>query len=176
MNEIGSLNGLDVALLTIVGLSAVIGLFRGLVREVLSLVAWVLAFVLAILFSAAGAEYVPAGWGSEGVRLMLAFAAIFLATLILSGIVQAVVARVISGTGLSGMDRLLGLLFGAGRGLLICVVLLMGLREVAGDQPWWLESALRDEFLGFEDEVRDLFGQGRALVRDLPPQAADMSI
>ncbi len=175
----GNLNGLDIAILTIIGISSVMGVFRGLVKEVLSLVTWVLAFVLAIFFSAAGAEMIPQNWGGEGVRVMLAFAGIFLATLIVAGIVQMLVAQILSTAGLSGIDRLLGLLFGGARGLLVCILLLMGLREIASDQVWWHQSILRDQLLAFEDEIRDLLGQGRALVDELPralPQDTPLSL
>ncbi len=160
--------GLDIAIATMVLLSAAIGLVRGLVKEVLSLVSWGAAFVLAIYFSPYVAEQLPAGWGSSSVRLIIGFALLFIATLILAAILQWLVSQLISSTGLSGTDRFLGFLFGSARGLLICVVLLMGLREIASERSWWQASVLQKELLAFEDEVRDLLGRARDMVRDVP--------
>ena len=160
--------GLDIAIATIVMLSAAIGLVRGLVKEVLSLVAWVLAFVFAIYFSPYVAANLPIDWGSDSVRLIIGFAVLFIATLILASVVQWLVAQLIASTGLTGTDRFLGFLFGSARGLLICVVVLMGLREIAGDAGWWRASVLQGELLAFEDEVRDLLGRARDMVSEVP--------
>ena len=83
----------------------------------------------------------------------------------LNAIGQWLIAQLVSSTGLSGTDRLLGFLFGSARGLLICVVLLIGLREIAADRSWWQASVLQAELLAFEDEVRDLLGRARDMVR-----------
>lgn len=159
---------LDIAIVAVVLLSAAIGLVRGLIKEVLSLVAWMLAFALAILFSERLAAAMPPNWGAESVRLVIAFAALFILVLIAAAILQWVIGQLVSSTGLSGTDRMLGFLFGAARGLLICVVMLMGLREIAADTEWWAASVARDELLAFEDEIRDLFGRAKDLVREVP--------
>ncbi|MEM9621315.1 MAG: CvpA family protein [Pseudomonadota bacterium] len=152
---------LDIVIGIIVLVSALIGLYRGLVKEVLALVSWIAAFVLAIYFSSSFAAYVPAQWGAQPIRLVIAFAVIFVATLIAAGLLQWLLSRVISGTGLSGMDRFLGFLFGSARGLLVCVVVLIGLREIAADTAWWKASQLQGELLAFEDEIRELVGRAR---------------
>jgi membrane protein required for colicin V production len=153
--------GLDIAIVTVVLLSAAIGLVRGLVKEVLSLVAWAAAFVIAIYFSPVAATELPEQWGSDSLRLAIAFAGLFIATLVVAAILQWLVVQLISSTGLSGTDRFLGFLFGSARGLLVCVVILMGLREVAADRNWWQASVLQSELLAFEDEVRDLLSRAR---------------
>jgi len=158
--------GLDIAIATVVLLSAAIGLVRGLIKEVLSLAAWAAAFVIAIYFAPLVAEQLPATWGGEPVRLVMAFAALFIGTLVGAAILQWLVARLVASTGLSSSDRLLGFLFGSARGLLICVVLLMGLREVAADRSWWQASVLQAELLAFEDEVREMLGRARDIVRE----------
>ncbi len=158
--------GLDIAIATVVLLSAGIGLVRGLIKEILSLVSWVAAFVIAIYFAPLLAEQLPLSWGTDSLRLVIAFAALFIGTLISAAILQWLIAQLVTSTGLSGTDRLLGFLFGSARGLLICVVLLMGLREVAEDRSWWQASMLQTELLAFEDEVRDLLGRAREIVRE----------
>ena len=115
--------GLDIAIATVVLMSAAIGLVRGLVKEVLSLVSWAAAFVVAIYFSGEVSQQIPSQWGSDSIRLIMAFAGLFIATLIVAAILQWVIAQLVSTTGLSGTDRFLGFLFGSARGLLVCVVL-----------------------------------------------------
>ncbi len=162
-----SLATLDLVILVIVLLSAMIGLYRGLVKEVLSLAAWVLAFVVAIYFSQQFAGYIPRDWGGGQVRLVIGFAVLFIATLIAASLLQWFLGRLIASTGLSGTDRFLGFLFGSARGLLVCVVLLMGLREIAHETSWWRASNLQGELLAFEDEVRGLLGRARTMAQDV---------
>ncbi len=143
----------------------------------MSLVAWAAAFFLAIYFSARVAQMIPPAWGGEGVRLVLAFAGIFIVSLVAAGILQWGVARLVSGTGLSGTDRFLGFVFGGARGVLICVLVLMALREVSVSASWWEASILKDDLLALEDEVRDLLGRARDLTREVPavgPDGLDM--
>ncbi len=159
---------LDIVIVTLVLLSAAIGLVRGLVKELLSLISWAVAFVVAIYFSSVLAEQMPDTWGSISVRTVIGFAVLFIGTLILAAVVQWLVAQLIATTGLSGTDRFLGLLFGSARGLLVCVVLLIGLREIAGETAWWQASVLQGELLAFEDDVRELLGRARDIVREAP--------
>ena len=159
--------GLDIVIAVIVLLSALIGLVRGLIKEVLSLVSWVAAFVIAIYFTAEVAAYVPESWANESIRLVIAFVLLFVGTLIVTGISQWVISKLIESTGLSSTDRLLGFLFGGARGLLIAVLAVMALREIASETTWWQASTLKDELLAFEDDVRDLLGQARDVVSDV---------
>jgi len=161
-----SLATLDMVIIGVVLLSAGIGLLRGLVREVLSLVSWIGAFVLAIYFAPQLAAALPLAWGNTAVRVVMAFAGILIATLIAASLLQWLVSRLIASTGLTGTDRILGLLFGSVRGILICLVVLMGLREVAADRAWWQASILQVELLSFEDDMRKLLDQARDMIRD----------
>lgn len=159
---------LDIVIVTVVLLSAGIGLIRGLVKELLSLVSWVVAFVVAIYFSPVVAEQLPETWGSSSVRTVIGFALLFIGALIAAAILQWLIGQLVAGTGLTGTDRFLGFLFGSARGLLVCVVLLIGIREIAGDAAWWQASILQGELLAFEDDVRDLLGRARDIVREAP--------
>ncbi len=163
----GQLATLDIVLSIIVLISALIGLYRGLVKELLSLLAWVAAFVVAIYYSDTLAAYVPSSWGGSPVRTVIAFVVLFIGTLVGASLLQWLLARLVAGTGLSGTDRFLGLLFGGARGLVVCVVLLMGLREVAHETSWWRASKLQPELLAFEDDVRALLGRARGMAEDI---------
>ena len=158
---------LDIAIMVVVLLSALIGLVRGLIKEILSLVTWVVAFILALYFTPYLAGEIPAQWGGDSVRLVIAFAMIFVTSLIVGAIVQWLIGKLVVSTGLSGTDRFLGFLFGSARGLLVCIVLLMGLREVAAGADWWHESVLHHELLAFEDEVRDFVSLARDVLSDI---------
>ena len=137
------LNWADYAILGAIILSTALGLRRGFMREVLSLAAWVVALIVALVFlDKATAALVPV-LDVPSVRLVLAFGALFLATLFLGGLVNLMVARMIQGTGLRSTDHSLGAVFGALRGVAVvaAVVLLAGFTPLPQD-PWWHQSQL----------------------------------
>jgi membrane protein required for colicin V production len=161
------LNGADVAISILVSLSAVIGLMRGLARELLSLAVWVLAFVLAVGYAPALAPSMSGVASDPMVQHVVALVVLFIAALIVGGLVQWLLQRLIETTGLTGTDRLLGFLFGAARGVLVCVVALVALRPFARDYAWWQSAALVGPLTSMEREVTALFGVIAATVRDL---------
>lgn len=137
----------DYTILAVLALSVLMGLWRGLVGEVLALACWVLAFWVAWLFGPALAERFGAGISVPSVRVMLGYALCFVAVLMAGAIASFVVRKLVAGSGLSGTDRLLGMLFGLVRGLALVTlaVLLLGLTPFARD-PWWRESTLLPGF------------------------------
>ena len=157
---------LDIAITALILLSALIGLVRGLVKEVLSLVSWGVAFIVAIFFSAEVGALLPETWGSMALRQAIGFVALFIGVLIGAGILQWLIGQLVESTGLSGTDRLLGFLFGSARGLLIALVGLVALEQIASEATWWQEAQLPNEILAFEDEVRELFGQATTFVEE----------
>lgn len=142
------LNAVDYALIVLVLLSMGIGLWRGLVVEVLSLTVWVAAFWLAMAFGeplAAQLSVVE----SDAARLFLGYTGVFLGTLIAGGVVIWLIDKFLARTGLSGTDRLLGLVFGLVRGYAIGCVLVLGLGFTPLPQErWWQESRLLPAFVG----------------------------
>lgn len=137
------MNWLDLAILGVIGLSALISLLRGFVREVLSVLVWVLAFWLSLRFAGDAAAYLEAWIASPTIRLGAAFAAIFVATLVGGALVNQALVTLVGRTGLSGTDRLLGAVFGAGRGAVVvaAVVLLLGVTPMT-EERGWRESTL----------------------------------
>lgn len=137
---------IDYVILGVIGLSTIISLVRGFVREALSLVVWVFAFWVAWTFFRELADHLGV-FSVPSVRLGVAFAILFIATLIVGALVNYLIGQLVDKTGLSGTDRLIGMLFGAARGaLLIAVlVLLAGLTPFPED-PWWQESRLLGHF------------------------------
>lgn len=137
------MTGLDYAVITVVMLSVLLGWWRGLVYEVLSLLGWVAAWIVARVFAADVAPYMPAALGAESAKVAAAFAALFVATLIASGIVAWLLSKLIKFVGLGWLDGLMGGLFGMLRGALVVLVLvvLAGMTSLP-QQPFWRNAWL----------------------------------
>lgn len=132
---------IDYAILAIIALSAIIGLFRGFFREALGLATWLVAFWLAFRLAEYGGELLADWISVASVRLAIAFGIVFLTVLIAGAVANYLVGKLVARTGLVGTDRALGGLFGILRGIAIMVllVLLAGLTPVPQDE-WWRES------------------------------------
>ncbi len=137
---------LDGVILGIIGLSAGISLIRGFFREVLSLAVWVLALWLGVRFAAPVAEMAGPLIESPTIRLGAAFILLFVGTLLIGALVNNAVAALVVRTGLSGTDRVLGVLFGAARGAVVVAlaVLVLGLTPMSEERAW-SESTLLPE-------------------------------
>ncbi|MDT8428160.1 MAG: CvpA family protein [Pseudomonadales bacterium] len=132
----------DTVILAIIVISAVFGLWRGLIREVLSIIAWVLAIAVARFYSADLAPVFNTWINSESIRYVLAFALLCIATLLLAGLINHFMAKLISFTGLKSTDKLLGALFGVARGFLIMVIVLYFTQPFYQEATWWQQSML----------------------------------
>jgi len=134
---------LDYALLIIVALSALYSVFRGFVREVLSLAGWVLAFWVAIKYSAHLAVYLEGTIDIPGVRFVAAFLALFLGIMVGSIFISRMVVKLVRLGGLRGFDRFIGAGFGVARGLVIVTVLvLLGSLSPLTQEPAWQQSMM----------------------------------
>ena len=133
----------DYLVLFVMATSILIGAMRGLVKEILSLVSWVVAFVVANAYGAMLAKFLPEVIPGEVVRLLLAFVLLFIGARILMGLLGMTVDALVKVTGLSLMDRLLGSLFGVARGLVIVLttVILCGMTSLP-QQPFWKNAVL----------------------------------
>lgn len=137
----------DYAILGIIGLSAAISVVRGFVREALSLAAWIAALWVAFSFFESFAEFLGPNISVSSVRLAAAFLILLVLTLLLGALVNYLAAQLIQKTGLSGTDRIVGILFGVARGVAIVMLLVL----VAGVTPlpkdsWWKQSLLIGHF------------------------------
>lgn len=142
-----SLNWFDYAIITTLALSIIVGVWRGFIGEVLALVCWVLAFWVAWMFGPLLAEQFSASISVPSVRVMLGYTLCFVAVLIAGAIVSYLLRKLVSGSGLSGTDRLLGMIFGLVRGfaLVVLVILLMKFTPVVRDD-WWQNSRMLPTF------------------------------
>lgn len=140
------MNWADYCILGVLALSVLIGLWRGLIAEVMALVCWAAAFTVAWLFG----ERLAAQFTSievPSVRLLVGYGLCFLGVLIAGALLAFVLRKLVAGSGLSGTDRLLGMLFGLARGVLLVLlaVLLLGFTPFPRD-PWWRQSQLMPSF------------------------------
>ena len=133
----------DIVIFAVMGVSLAFGLFRGLVRELLSLVSWILAFWIAYRFSSSVAQIIDKALQnptlSQAVSAILVFVLVLVALMLLASLIS----KIFKATGLAGMDRILGGLFGLGRAVVILfVALIVGQHTVVIDQDWYNASMM----------------------------------
>lgn len=128
----------DYAVIAIVGLSVVVSMMRGAVKEMLAILGWIAAFYVAKAYSPLLATFLPEGIPTEALKTLIAFVILLIAVLFLNGLITMAISGVISKVGLGWINRFLGILFGFAKGLLIsCVlVLLAGLTSLPKEQMW----------------------------------------
>ena len=150
------MNWADWVILAILVVSSLISLKRGFVKEALSLVNWVAAFILAIAFRAVLADLLSAYIVSASLREIVAFAALFAATLIVGAMLNNVIGELVRMTGLSGTDKTFGMIFGLLRGFLIIMAVLIFVPHIVpiNEDGWWRQSLFIPELLKLEGWCR----------------------
>lgn len=138
---------IDYAIAVVIVLSALIGLMRGFIKEAFALVSWGLAIFVGFKYNADLAVLLQNSITIPSARMAASFIILFFATLILSSIINFLLGELVNRTGLSGSDRLIGLLFGLIRGaaIIVIMILLAGLTPLPED-PWWKQSQLIPPF------------------------------
>jgi len=154
----------DAVIAAVVFVSAVFGLMRGLVKEVLALIVWVGAAMLGMTFGPALGALTDLTLSAR-LRNAIGFGAVFTVVLVAGALLQRVLRGLVQSTGLTGTDRTLGLAFGALRGVAVVMVALVLLRPFAAERAWWNESvlappllSLEGDFLEVTNAVLDAFG------------------
>lgn len=153
------MNGADWIIVAVLGISGLVSSMRGFVKEAISLIVWVAAFSIAIAFGPKLSAVLASSIAAESLRLILSFIILFVGTLIVGGLINRVIASLLKVTGLSGTDRLLGMVFGFFRGAIVVVAGLLVLPPLlAVDQElWWHQSVLIPKFLMLEDWALQVF-------------------
>ncbi len=125
----------DIVIPGIIVISALFSLLRGFVREALSLLGWMAAFWVALTFAKNLADVFLAGISVPSLRIVVAFTILFVVTLVLTALVNRFAGQLVKKTGLSGTDRMIGMIFGIARGVIVVSVLVLrgGLSSMAQD-------------------------------------------
>jgi membrane protein required for colicin V production len=168
---VDALNAADWVIITVVGISTLISLLRGFIKEALSLIGWVLAFVISMVFAERFAALLGASIEDPTGRYVVAFAGLFVLTLIAVGLLGRLLRSLVEFAGLGALDRVLGMAFGFVRGvfvLLVAVVMMRGLLQLDGF-AWWQESLLLPHILVMEGWFRQI---GGSLAGMMPATAA----
>ena len=145
----------DYAVLAIVGISVLLSIIHGFVRELLALASWIIAFLVAQLCAADAARLLPAAVSSEPLRLLVAFLAVFLMVLLAATLVSNLLSSLLHRAGLGPVDRMLGAVFGLVRGfaVVMVVVLLAGLTALPR-QPVWRDAMLSAPLEALADAIK----------------------
>lgn len=151
------MNWADWVILSIIGISSLFSLKRGFVREAISLLTWVAAFIIARLFSQSLSILLEPYIETPSVRLAAGFAILFIAALIVGALINKLIGALVDATGLTGTDRVLGIGFGAVRGglIVVAIVALIGLSPAVEDR-WFRESELIPHFVLMEAWTKDM--------------------
>jgi membrane protein required for colicin V production len=145
------LTAVDWILLAVLSLSLLLGVWRGLVQEVLSLAGWVVAFYVSQIYAPAAAAQLPMQGSSEMLRYAAGFVVVFVGVLVATVLVSWLVKKLLSAVGLGPLDRLLGSVFGLLRGVmvLLAITVVVGMTPLHASEAWqkaqgprWLESFL----------------------------------
>lgn len=136
-------NWIDYGILSLVGVSVIMGVFRGFVREALSLVTWITAIALGFLYRENVAEWFVPHISMVGLRILIAFILLVLVILIIGGLLSYLISRLIKFTGFGITDRIVGIMFGLGRGLVIIAIGIMVISPTPfAKDKLWKESRL----------------------------------
>ena len=132
---------LDWVFVGVLVLSLALGAWRGLVYEVLSVLGWIAAFVLAQWLASDAAALLPLGRVGEGLRYAAGFVLVFVVAAFLAGLVAWLLKKVVERVGLRPVDRTLGAAFGLVRGgvLLLAAAVVVNMTPLQSGQ-WWTES------------------------------------
>ena len=147
----------DLIIIAVVVVSALISLVRGFVKESISLASWVLAGFIALRYFTPLSELLEPYIESPTIRTGSGFAILFVCSLIVGAIINFMASQLVTKTGLSGTDKSLGVVFGAARGILIVIilVLLAGLTPMPSES-WWKESTMIEYFASMASWIKDI--------------------
>jgi membrane protein required for colicin V production len=155
------LNFVDYILIAIVGLSMVLSLWRGFVREIISLIGLVAAFLIASRLSGRTGDFLGQWITNPTGADVAGFALVFVIVMIVVGLIGAIIRRLVDLAALTATDRTLGVFFGAARGmLLIALCFLVYTSYSKPDATWLKQSQLTPYAIELGDMLGGMIPQG----------------
>ena len=156
---------IDIIIAAAIAVSIVVGLIRGFVKEAISIAALLVAIWAALYFGPAMGDVSQSWLSSEELQKWFGRVLVFAVILSLGGLLGWGLSKVIRWSALSGMDRFLGSLFGAARGILLVAVAIIG-GQLAGfeNDPWWSKSQLIPHLLVVSEWIVIIAPEGLDLI------------
>lgn len=172
-----ALTGVDYVILAIVAVSAMTGLFRGFIKELMALGIWLIALWGATKLASLGAEYLKPWIHQEEFRLVVSFVLVTISILLLGGLLTSLLAFLIERSGLSGTDRLLGMIFGFGRAIfIISLIILVGRMTSFPMQKYAKQSQLFAYFTPVVDWMSSYAPLWLSKIKSIDPQKSQMQM
>ena len=145
---------IDIVIIAFFVISILIGIYRGFVKETLSVASWALAAFVAFRFGEQASVYIKPYITQEPLDLAIAYVAVFLVSLIVFSVISHIISQIFASSGMTGIDRSIGSIFGVLRAAAIIVVLILVGRFMAMDnQQWWIDS----QFIPYFEPLVDWF-------------------
>jgi len=135
-------NQVDIVILIITVLSSAFGLWRGLIKEVLSLLTWIAALLVSRVYSEPLAGWMTGMIENDGIRYVSAFVILFFIVMMFGTFLNSLMSKLLSVTGLKLADRLLGAGFGVARGVIIVLVIMFIASMFVSETELWQQSQL----------------------------------
>jgi membrane protein required for colicin V production len=128
----------DWIFLAVLGFSLLLGAWRGLVFEVLSLLSWIAAFVLAQWLALDVAARLPMSGAGESIQYAAGFILVFVVSIFVGGLLARIIKKMFAAVGLAPVDRALGAAFGLARGVvvLLAATVAVGMTPLRSDEGW----------------------------------------
>ena len=132
----------DNLILAVIAISSAFGVWRGFIKEILSLLSWIAALLVSRVYSESLAGMLGSLIDNPSVRYVTAFSVLFVIIIMLGTLLNHLMSKLLVVTGLKTIDRLLGAVFGVARGTVIVLVFLFVLNVFVSESEWWQQSTL----------------------------------
>jgi len=132
----------DTLILAVIAISSAFGVWRGFIKETLSLLSWIAALLVSRVYSESLAGLLESLIDNPSVRYVTAFSVLFVLIIMLGTALNHFMSKLLVVTGLKTLDRLLGAVFGVARGTVIVLVVLFILNVFVSESEWWQQSTL----------------------------------